>query len=177
MVEVLRYAAELRKWIISKLNSLRPLARADGSATVHIDLGGLPDPADPFTWRPSENRVHVPDSPPWCTFVFLKETLVGLAEDNALAWPTGSVEVRFFVEMPRWCSLASNSAAVAASRRAWKEDGAQELELPQSEESEEMMLVTFGVTENAHGWHGLEPETFEARTDSWMPSSERYSEA
>ena len=77
------------------------------------------------------------------------------------------MKVQFIVEMPRWCSLASNSKAVAASRRAWNEDGAQEVELPQFEQAEEMVIVKLEVTENANSWHVFEPETFELQTHYW----------
>jgi len=136
----------------------------DAWINVRIDLEGLPDPQDPFSWAGEAHEHTWWSALPFNSRLAMEmlrafdtETIFGTPFDASLAWPPDQISVKGDLFIPRWCSLASNSAEVAEGWRAWVDREAGQIVRPQYVESKEMMLVILTPTEEKNSWQGFSP--------------------
>ncbi|KAK5723919.1 hypothetical protein LTR17_013761 [Elasticomyces elasticus] len=149
----------LRDKLQAFLGLTRPLVHPNAKVGILIDLGGMPDPGDPFTWeklRNAEGDLEGP-SPSDMIHALHLDTIREL--ETTLRWPAaGNLDVEGIAMMPLWCSLATNSAAVADSLRAWRQGSSERIVMPLYSKSEEKIVAALVPTSDECSWRGYEPD-------------------
>ncbi|KAK5736127.1 hypothetical protein LTR17_007649 [Elasticomyces elasticus] len=144
---------ELRKALVHFLGVIRSKVHSTAQVIIRIDLSDIPVPSDPLTWAPDARGADATTTANIAQ-MFHKETIFGLGQDMTLTWPR-RLMVEGYVEVPLWCSMASNSAEVRSSRREWDEGEADRIVLPRYKESAEKLQVRFDYVEGEDDWRGF----------------------
>ncbi|KAK4952468.1 hypothetical protein LTR10_009274 [Elasticomyces elasticus] len=136
---------ELRRALVHFLGLVRPKVHSTAQVIIRIDLSDIPVPCDPFTWAPDPHGADFTTTTN-IAHMFHKETIFSLGQDVTLTWPR-RLMVEGHVEVPLWCSMASNSAEVRSSRRKWDDGEAERIVPPKYKESVEKLRVRFDYEE------------------------------
>ncbi|KAK4963392.1 hypothetical protein LTR10_001020 [Elasticomyces elasticus] len=155
-------AKELRSKLVTLLDRLHALMSPDARVQLRIDLSDFPEPLDPYTWCWFEEHGTYKF---WHHLVaaFHQDTIVSLEHDTALAWPLpGNFTVCGQMRLPLWCAMASNSAEIMETRKAWAA-GEGSLRPPTYEEgvvekSDEEIMVKLRPTVDGSSWCWSNPE-------------------
>ncbi|KAK3617389.1 hypothetical protein LTR56_012765 [Elasticomyces elasticus] len=149
----------LRDKLQAFLVTIRSLIHPNAKVAIFIDLGGMPDPGDPFTWERlrNANGDFERPSPSDMVHALHLDTLREL--ETMLVWPdAGHLDVEGIAIMTLWCSLATNSAEVADSLRAWRLGSGERTVVPLYSKSAKNIVVTLVPTADECSWHGYEPD-------------------
>ncbi|KAK4971627.1 hypothetical protein LTR42_007355 [Elasticomyces elasticus] len=150
---------ELRRALVHFLGLVRPKVHSTAQVIIRIDLSDIPVPCDPFTWAPDPHGADFTTTTN-IAHMFHKETIFSLGQDVTLTWPR-RLMVEGHVEVPLWCSMASNSAEVRSSRRKWDDGEAERIVPPKYKESVEKLRVRFDYEEGEDDWRGFKVMWFE----------------
>ncbi|KAK5731175.1 hypothetical protein LTR15_001114 [Elasticomyces elasticus] len=155
-------AKELRSKLVTLLDHLHALVSPNARVQLRIDLSDFPEPLDPYTWCWFEEHGTYKF---WHHLVaaFHQDTIVSLEHDTALAWPLpGNFTVCGQLRLPLWCAMASNSAEIMETRKAWAA-GEGSLRPPTYDEgvvekSDEEIMVKLRPTVDGSSWCWSNPE-------------------
>ncbi|KAK3632110.1 hypothetical protein LTR22_020759 [Elasticomyces elasticus] len=137
---------------------LKTYVHPEARVQILIDINSLPDLSEPLTWQswlPSTSTITESQQARILSQAFHIDTIFDLASDTTLSWPlAGNLKVYGKLRVPLWCSMATNSAEVVASRRAWEDDWGV-LQRPQYEESWEYVVATMVPSDDVNNWKGF----------------------